>query len=125
MAGSHLRALGRAVLFLSSLGCSLVATPVQTPPPLAGTSDTFQSICNWPAGTVTAFQGWALAAEIGIDKLDGVTRPGDLVYAVVSRDRIRYVPNIGAPGFSRMICWTDGKTVGTAGVRDDWALNQQ
>jgi hypothetical protein len=108
-----------------ALGCTLLERPYQSPPPLAGRADTFQTMCNWPAGTVMAFAGWATMAELGLTDGTGHPGPDDLVYAVVSRDRISQYKNLGPPVVARGICWTDGNVVGMSGVPDDWVLNRK
>jgi hypothetical protein len=72
-----------------------------------------------------AFAGWATRAELGISDSTGHPGAGDLVYAVVSRDRISQYPNLGPPITARGICWTDGSVVGMSGVPDDWVLRRR
>jgi hypothetical protein len=127
MAGLRLGLLRAAAASVVVLGCSLIAEPQQTPPPLSfAGGDTFQTLCHWPAGTPLAFSGWATWAELGMADPSGVSASDEQVYALVSRERIRQTTaHLGRPVIARAFCWTDGETVGVSAVSDEWVLNRQ
>jgi hypothetical protein len=68
---------------------------------------------------VLSFAGWATLTELG--QPDEAGNSDQLVFAIVTRDRISQFVTIGSPIAARGICWTeqDG-LVHETGVADDW-----
>jgi len=101
------------------LGCS--SGPTVTLPP--DTPLSLSSFCAWAAHTPLAFAGWATLAQLGQADASGQVGSSQLVFAVVSRDRISRVGfGGGGPQVARGMCFVEDDQWSETGVADDWQL---
>ena len=107
-----------ALLITASLAC---ASPTVTLPP--DTPATLRTSCGWaPDQHELSFAGNATMEALWISDQNGSFRNDQVVFAIVTRDRISQHPNIGGPIVGRAICWTDGDVIGMSVLPDDWQL---
>ena len=103
-------------------GAFLVAVTVSCMPSftMADAASVFGGACQIPRTAPLAFAGNATRAQLGLPDRFGSLESKEVVYAVVSRDRVPIQPNIGPQFFARSICYASGEGVGQASLEDDW-----
>ncbi len=79
--------------------------------------------CGWPPTTPLTFAGRATRAQLGLSDSRGRLDSADVVYAIVTRDRVSMPTNGGGPPIvARGMCYADDEGWGQSAVADDWQL---
>jgi hypothetical protein len=110
-----LRATGVVVSLLVGSACAAsLILPDDAPVAL-------RTNCGWPATTPLSFAGPVTRAQLGIADRFGRLGSPEVVYAIVTRDRV----TLGSHGGSitgRGLCYATDEGTGVSVVPDDWQL---